>query len=176
MLGSAIRCRSGFQPDNLHLSGWKPDLHPRFFLSLSVFLCCLWAFAAPVGARAAAPAFTDGVCAVQAVTMGKMTTWQIKGTKSVINLPAGMVSVTVTVLFQKQANGAANWTDISSVIQTIGAVNNTATIDTGFQNFTPAPASGDQYRIKLSGSYSAGMPPVTKNLVPIASNSVTPVP
>jgi ABC-type hemin transport system ATPase subunit len=26
-------CRSGFQPDWLHMSGWKPDLH-RFFHNL----------------------------------------------------------------------------------------------------------------------------------------------
>ena|SRR6185437_1828466 len=103
------------------------------------------------------------------------TVWQIKGVTSVTNLPPGMTFATVTVKFEKRANGAMNLANFLTVMQTSPSVNGTAQIDTGFQSLTPAPASGDQYRISVSGYYTVGMdPPV--NLTGISSLAITPVP
>lgn len=84
--------------------------------------------------------------------------------------------VTVTVKFQKKASGAADWTTMSEVTQYTNGVMGTATIDTGWHTFTPAPASGDQYRILVSGSYMAGDPPKSNPLTAVGSGPVTPVP
>jgi hypothetical protein len=138
-------------------------------------LCCLWVFAVPVGASAAT-AFGNASCFVQSITMNGTTTWQIKGTATVTGLVPGNNAVTVTVQFQKKANGAANWANMFSVTQTTNGVNGTATIDTGFITFTPAPAAGDQYRIAVSGTYMTGTPPMPVMLVAVGSTAITPVP
>jgi hypothetical protein len=104
-----------------------------------------------------------------------MTTWQIKGTTSVTGLVPANASVSVTVKFQKKANGATDWSDMFSVTQSTNGVNGTATIDTGFNPFSPAPNSGDQYRVVVSGYYidSNGK---QVQLTPVGSTPVTPVP
>jgi len=128
----------------------------------------------PAASNAADPAFGTATCTVQSVTM-MTTVWQIKGVTSVTNLPPGMTFATVTVKFEKRANGAMNLANFLTVMQTSPSVNGTAQIDTGFQSLTPAPASGDQYRISVSGYYTVGMdPPV--NLTGISSLAITPVP
>ncbi len=71
-------------------------------------------------------------------------------------------------------NGGA-WADMFKVVQSTNGVNGTATIDTGFSGFVPAPAKGDQYRIKADGSYIDGKG-ATVQLTGIVSTAVTPVP
>lgn len=143
----------------------------------AVSLCCIWAVAVPTSAKAA-PAFGDAVCPIQVVKMPNApATWQIKGTASVTDLPAGTMSVVVKARYQKMAKGAVKWSDVSAVTQMPAPVNGTATIDTGFQNFTPAPAQGDQYRVLFSGYYVlVGAPGVKKPLGDIGSVPITPVP
>lgn len=93
------------------------------------------------------------------------------------NLPAGYTSVTVKVVFQKMPKGTTTWSNIGTVNQIAGTGNGTVNIDTGWQNLAPAPASGDQYRIAVSGSWSNTGPPVTSgDLTAIASAPITPVP
>jgi hypothetical protein len=141
-----------------------------------LILCCLWAFAVP--AEAGAQQFDDVACSIQSVTtINGMTTWQIKGTSTVTGLIADPnSSVKVKILLQKKAKGAANWADIFESTITTAADNGTAKIDTGFQDFTPAPDAGDQYRIVLSGTWMNPGPPAKKGDLPATdSPPITPV-
>ncbi len=135
--------------------------------------CLLWMLAIPVSVRAAG-SFSGGSCYVQSVTVNGTVTWQIRGTASVTGVVPANAPVMVTVKFQTMPKGATQWSDMSSVDQTTNAVNGTANIDTGFVTFTPAPGSGDQYRILLSGSY--GQPPLITQMQSVGSPPVTPVP
>ena len=102
----------------------------------------------------AAPAISTSVCSVQQVTIGDAApVWQIKGTTSVTDLPAGTKSVSVTITFEKRPNATGVWGNISTVTQTTNAVSGTATVDTGFQNLSVAPVAGDRYRISVTASY-----------------------
>lgn len=141
----------------------------------SMLVCCLWVFTGAASAKADT-AWGNGACSVQQVTMGETTIWQIKATTSVTGLVPGNNPVEVTVKFQKKAAGGGAWTDISTVVQSTNGVGGTATIDTGFHTFTPAPAAGDQYRALFSGKYQTGPPPMWNNLTPVGSTPVTPVP
>lgn len=142
----------------------------------SIFVSCLLTFALPTNAKAADPAFSNPVCSLQQYSSGGATVWQIKGTVSVINLVPANAPVTVTVKFQKKAAGATDWSDMSSVTQYTSGVGGTASIDTGLQSFLPPPASGDQYRIMVSGSYATGSPPTNNPLNPVGSTPQTPIP
>lgn len=140
----------------------------------SVFICCLWACVVPADARAQAK-FSSATCASQSVTNGKMVQWQIKGTAQVTGLNPGGASTTVTFTFQRKANGAMNWTDLSpTVTQTTNGVNGTADFDTGWQNIS-APGQGDQYRVSVNGFYIDGTGKQV-NLMGIASTPITPNP
>jgi hypothetical protein len=140
-----------------------------------MLVCLLWALAVPAGARAAA-AFGDTTCAVQSVTIGATTTWQIKGTTSVTGLIPGGNGVTVTVEFQKMAKGAPGWSKMLKVKQEIDGLGGKATIDTGFNDFTAAPASGDQYRIHVTGANRTAPLPKNNPLNPVDSTPITPIP
>lgn len=139
-------------------------------------LCCLWGFAAP--ADAPAQRFNNATCTVQSVTKDGTTTWQIKGTSTVTGLIADPNStVKVKVLFQKKGKGDADWFEILDLTLTVAANKGTANIDTNFQNLTPEPAAGDQYRITLSGTWRNPGPPAKKGDLPAAdSPSFAPVP
>lgn len=142
-----------------------------------VVLCCLWGFAVPCDARA--QQFENPTCTVQSVTKNGATTWHIKGTSSVAGLIADPNSTTVKVkiVFQKKAKGDADWSDMFDVTLTAVADNGTAKINTDFQNLTPEPAAGDQYRISLSGTWRNPGPPAKKGDLPATdSPPITPVP
>jgi len=139
-------------------------------------LCCLWVFAVP--ADASAQKFNNPTCTVQSVTMGGVTTWQIKGTTTVTGLIAvpNSTSVHVTVQFQRKQPGF-NWVNLFSVTQATGANNGTANIDTGFQDLSPGPNQGDQYRIVVSGTWGNNGPPVQNGNIPAATSpAITPIP
>jgi hypothetical protein len=141
-----------------------------------VVLGFLWAFAVPADARA--QQFDTSVCTVQSVTRNGATTWQIKGTSTVTGLiadPKSTINVKAKIVFQKKAKGAADWSDMFDVTVTTTADSGTAKIDTDFQNFTPAPAAGDQYRISLSGTWRNPGPPAKNGALPATdSPAITP--
>lgn len=146
----------------------------------SVVLCCLCGVAIPADARA--QKFDSPVCDVTSKTKGCVTTWQIKGTVTVDKLPADpnnttVVDLRVRFLIQKKAKGAAKWSDIIEVNQTTATSDGTITLDTGFINFNPAPAAGDQHRISVSGTWMTAGPPAKNGKMPATdSDSITPVP
>jgi hypothetical protein len=128
--------------------------HPGAYLRLLrlMLACCLVLLAIPASAEAAADV-TNADCSVQSVTMGKMTTWQIKGTAKISGIPAGIAVVKGEVRFMKKAKGAAQALEFTQVTQTLTVVMGGASIDTGWQTFTPAPGQGDEYSISATGSY-----------------------
>ena len=146
----------------------------------TMILCCLGVFAvaSPASAQAPPPPPPPAIqanCTVQSVTIPPAgPTWQIKGYGSVTNIPAGVTNVSITIDFQKKANGAVAWAPIATVVQTANPVNGTATYDTGFLSLTPAPARGDQYRVLVSASYVSGGQMIT--IPAVGSAAVTPVP
>lgn len=142
-----------------------------------VLLCCACALALPNGA--------NGQAAIQAnISYQSIVnpppqppTPQVKGSGSVTGLPANTMAVTLNIKFQKKANGAPAWANILEVNQICTPVAGTANYDTGWQNLTPAPAQGDQYRILVSGSYITG-PPDNKTVLlnAVGSLPIKPVP
>jgi hypothetical protein len=150
------------------------------WLALAV-LGCLWALSSPSSVKAQNPSFRSPVCTVQSVGQPPPAPapplWQIKGTVPVNNLPAGTMNVTVKVEFWRKAAGAANWVKMFDVSQSTTPVTGTASIDTGFQNFTPSPAQGEQFKVIVSGSYTLGGPPAQNfQLNSVGSLSVIPIP
>lgn len=148
-------------------------------VTFPVILCCLWVFAVPADARA--QQFDKPSCIVQSVNRQGVTTWQIKGTVDVSGLIANPNNTTVEVkakiLFQKRAKGAADWSDMVDITITTTTSNGTAKIDTGFKNFTPAPAKGEEYRISVSGAWMTVDPQPKKGDLPaVDSPSITPIP
>jgi hypothetical protein len=135
-------------------------------LVFPVVLCCLWSVAIPADAKA--QKFEDATCTVQSVTRNGATTWQIKGAAKVTGLPAQSKStiVKVKVRFQKKAKDAEEWSDISDVTITTAVDNDTAMIESGFRNFTPEPATGEKYRISLSGTWMNPGPPAKNGDLP----------
>lgn len=95
----------------------------------SMLICCLWTCAVPASARAAA-SFSAAQCYVTKVTMGGHDEWSIRGTASVKDLVPPNASVTVTFTFQRKANGAKNWTNVSGTVQqTTNGINGNANFD-----------------------------------------------
>lgn len=145
----------------------------RFGLICAAVIVTLSGSAGPAAAQNPA---IQANCAVQSVNMPPApVTWQIKGSGSVINLPAGTTVVNLAIKFEKKANGAANWVQMFTANQALTPVAGTAAYDTGFQTFMAAPAQGDQYRIMVGGTYVTNMMMIF-NLPNTGSLSVTPVP
>ena len=87
--------------------------------------------------------YTAVNCSVQSVGAPPgQVTWQIRGTATVGGLPAGTSQVQTSFEFQTLAPGGANWQPIQTVNQTVKPAGGTASLDTGFITFTPAPAQG----------------------------------
>lgn len=85
--------------------------------------------------------------------------------------------MSLTITFEKKAAGAANYVTMFTANQTTSPTAGVVNFDTGFQNFTPPPGQGDQYRIRVGGTYTlGGPPPQTKVLPTTGSPTVTPVP
>jgi hypothetical protein len=141
-----------------------------------VFLCCAGAFALPASRQAANPGFADLTPKFQQVqTPPAAATWQIKGAGSVKNLPNNTSNLKVTIVFEKRTSSTAAWSELFKVEQAHSPGNSgTADLDTGFIDLTTAPASGNQYRIKVSGKYTVGGQ--TTALPAAESDPVTPVP
>jgi len=82
----------------------------------SMFACCLLALAIPASAKAVDPSFDSATCGVQSVSNPPFPlTWQIKGTGSVKDIPAGYSAVSVKITFQKRVDANGTWSDVAEV-------------------------------------------------------------
>jgi hypothetical protein len=141
-------------------------------------LAFLWLFAMPASAKAQAPAYTDKTCTITSSTTGGVTTWKIKGSVTLSNLPANR-NITANFKFQKKVAGAALWRDIieNDVISTTGA-GGSRTYETAYEDIKIPPVQGDQYRFVAATNYDDDNNPPNSIAVPGngESNVVTPIP
>ena len=90
------------------------------------------------------------------------------------NIPVNTMTAVFVVTFQRKPAGGV-WADDTPNFNGMTSVNNgSASYDTGYINFVPA--TGEQWRIKVDGSYIDGQGmshPVTPS---ITSGAITPNP
>ena len=105
------------------------------------------------------------------------STWQIRGTGSFKDVPAGYTGITDKVRFQMRANSTAAWVDLFEANQTTGVVNGGGPIDTSFQPLGVTPVAGNEFRILLSGDTVANPPNNPSiGITAIGSNVTIPIP
>ena len=145
-----------------------------------VLLLCLPAIALPAAPPVGHPAFGKAfirVDSIQDLMPQGSITWQVGCESSVKNLPSDTTEFRYTISIQMRTNSTSSWTDHGQILTvTTPHKDGTAKIDTGFLDLATAPAPGNQFRFKLSGSYKVSGPPEkTMNLPDTESDPYTPV-